>query len=135
MKKAFFLFLFLCSLFSISAQVIKRPDAKSKDWRILEKAQVAFDSGKYGEAVNLANAAKDSHVAEIKWEESVLDKALSPSAVQKAGSEFPQVLAILKERDEYIAIDLINSYLNKYGQSYFGNSVKKLASWIQAKSM
>lgn len=135
MKKAFFLVLFLCSLFSISAQVIKRPDAKSKDWRILEKAQVAFDGGKYGDAVNLANAAKDSHVAEIKWEESVLNKALSPSAVQKAGDEFAQVLAVLKERDEYTSIDLINSYLNKYGQSYFGNSVKRLASWIQAKSM
>jgi hypothetical protein len=124
---------FFSSLFFIFSQNIKRPDSAHKDWRILEKAQVAYDNGKYGDAVQLVNSAKDSHVLEIKWEEQVLTRALSPSAVRKAGDSLDDILEILKERDENAAVDLINSYTKRYGDKYFDSSISQLVSWIEAK--
>src|SRR5574344_647137 len=136
MKKfVVFTAVFFSALICIFAQTIKRPDSAHKDWRILEKAQVAYDNGKYGDAVRLVNSAKDSHVLEIKWEEQVLTRALSPSAVRKAGDSLDDVIVILKERDENAAVDLINSYTKRYGEKYFDNSISQLTSWIEAKEV
>lgn len=130
----------ICSLLFVSNFVFsqiapKKPESKELSWRILENAQVAFDNGKYGEAINLANKARENRKKEIDWELYVLDTALSPLAVRKAGELFPNVLEVLKERDENEAINLINKYLNLYSSERFDDSVYKLIAWLKSKKV
>jgi len=113
----------------------KRPDSKNYSWRILESAQVAYDAAYYGEALNLANNAKEKHRAESDWERYVLETALAPLAVRKAGDEFGEVLKVLREREEKDAIGLIEKYTRLYGEEKFDGSISKLVSWVKAKAV
>lgn len=134
-KKIAFGLVFFVSAFAAFCQPTpKRPEAEKYSWRILENAQVAFDSAKYSEAMNLANQARESRKAEITWEVFILEKALSPLAVRRAGESFADVLKILAERDENNAIELINKYLRRYGTEFYDDSISNLVSWIREKT-
>lgn len=113
----------------------KRPAAGNYSWRILENAHVAFDAGLYGEAMDLANRAKDSRRGEIEWETYVLESALAPLAVRRAGEEFKDVLKVLEERDEKDAVSLIRRYLNLYGENFYGGSISRMVAWVKSKSV
>ena len=113
----------------------KRPESKDFSWRILENAQVEFDLAHYGEAMNLANRAKQNRCAEVEWEVYVLEGALSPLAVRRAGEFFDDVLKVLRERDEHEAVALIEKYVNLYGVDFYGNSVYGMLDWVKAKAV
>lgn len=113
----------------------KRPESQNFSWRILENAQVAYDAAQYGEAMNLANRAKVNRKAEIDWEVYVLESAISPLAVRRAGEEFKEVLKVLKERDENDAISLINKYVRLYGVDFYDDSISNLVAWVKEKAV
>lgn len=134
MKKSalFFTSLFLCfSLFAQSSDARKLTNEEAP-WRILEQAQVAFDSGNYGNALNLSNKAKENRALEIHYEVNVLETALAPRQVRKAGEHFSDVLLVLSERDENEAISLINRYVERYGEAFYADSVTRLTEWLKA---
>ena len=135
-RKTFFAcaFSFAFSL-AFSATVPNHPDSMNVSWRVLENAQVAYDSAKYGEALNLANKAKASRKAEIEWESYILESALSPLAVRRVGDFFSDVLNILRERDENEAVAIIERYIRLNGESFYHNSVSELVSWVKAKAV
>ena len=120
---------------AFAAKAPKHPDAKNVSWRVLENAQVAYDAAKYGEALNLANKAKESRKAEVEWENYILESALSPLAVRRVGDFFNDVLNILRERDETEAISLIERYTNLHGEAFYHNSVSELVAWVKAKAV
>lgn len=125
---------FLLLSFSLFAQVVpKKPVSSEFSWRILQDAQFAFDKGEFSRAMNLANKAKVNRVAESDYEVYILDVALSPLAVRRAGENFDSVLEVLKERDQIEAISIINRYLSLYGEKFFQYSVHKMEDWVEAK--
>ncbi len=131
-KSIAFSLIFVSSLASAQSSP-KRPISGDYSWRILENANVAFDTARYGEAMDLANRAKDSRRAEIEWETYVLESALSPLAVRRAGDEFKEVLKVLNERDEKDAVALVNRYLKLHGESFFNESVSRMVEWVKSK--
>ena len=134
MKKLILSAFLLLSFFSLFAQVVpKKPVSSEYSWRILQDAQFAFDKGEFSRAMNLANKAKANRVAESDYEVYILDVALSPLAVRKAGEDFDAVLEVLKERDQNEAISIINRYLELYGAKTFGYSVHKMLDWVEEK--
>jgi tetratricopeptide (TPR) repeat protein len=126
-------FFLICSIGM--AQTPKRPESSQLSWRILEKANVAFDADDYGTALKLADTAKYNRSAEIKWESYVLGRALTPAAVRRAGDSFDAVLTVLRDRDETTAIELISSYQKRFGTAYFDNSIAKMVSWIKSRTV
>ncbi len=135
LKKSLLILFFLVSSFSYAQIVPKRPVASEFSWRILQSAQVAFENNDYSSAINLANKAKENRKAESAWEFYVLDTALSPLAVRRAGTAFSDVLDVLHERDENEAISLIKKYLDLYGTERFKNSVTNMVSWVKEKDV
>ena len=134
MKKLILSAFLLLSFFSLFAQVVpKKPVSSEYSWRILQDAQFAFDKGEFSRAMNLANKAKANRVAESDYEVYILDVALSPLAVRKAGEDFGAVLEVLKERDQTEAISIINRYLELYGEKFFQYSVHKMENWVEEK--
>ena len=119
----------LLPLFASTASARKLENDEAP-WRMLEQAQVAYDSGNYGVALNLANKAKENRALEINWELNVLENALSPQQVKKAGDHFDDVLSVLAERDSNEAIALIKQYLTLHGESFYENSITRLLEWL-----
>ena len=134
MKKIFLSLCFLLTFSLLFSQVVpKKPESSEFSWRILQDAQFAFDKGEISRAMNLANKAKANRVAESDYEVYILDVALSPLAVRRAGEDFDAVLEVLKERDQTEAISIINRYLELYGKSFFHYSVNKMEDWVEEK--
>lgn len=134
MKKTAAVIYFALSVAVLFARAPKKPQDVFA-YRVFEEAVVAFDAGLYGNALQLANKAKDLRHAEAEYETYVLENALSPRAVKRVGTDFRDVLAVLGERDEYEAIAIINRYLRRFGQDYFSHSVDRMVSWIKEKAV
>ena len=122
-----FLLSFCTSVFCVSYS--------EKSWRILEQAQVCFDSGNYGDAFKFAREAFVSRKNEAENEFNVLDKAISPAQVRRAGDEFSAVLKVLKEREQKEAVDIIEKYLKFYGSSYYKNSIHNMLDWLKERNV
>ena len=124
----------LLGVFSVFSQgVPKKPETSEFSWRILQDAKFAYDNGEFSRAMNLANKAKENRVAESNYEVYILDVALSPLAVRRAGEDFDSVLEVLKERDQSEAISIIKRYLGLYGAKKFAYSVHKMEDWVKEK--
>lgn len=75
-KSLFFvIFLFCFQIFAVSYS--------EKSWRILEQAQVCFDSKNYGDAFKYANQALSLRKEESENEYNILDAAISPVQVDR----------------------------------------------------
>lgn len=128
------LLLSFCFLSFLHAQnKVPHPvDSSERYGLYLEKAELAYDSAKFEEAIVLVEKAKDSRKAEIDYNLYVLDEALKPAAVQKTGDSIRNVLLILKERNSNNAIDLINRTLIQYGEEKFHNSISELYNFYKS---
>lgn len=134
MKRLILSFLVLLNFTSLFSQVVpKKPESSEFSWRILQDAQFAYDNGDIAMAMNLANKAKTNRVAESDYEVYILDVALSPLAVRRAGEDFESVLDVLKERDQVEAISIIKRYIELYGAKFFDYSVHKMEDWVKEK--
>ena len=134
LKKSILSGLFLLTIsFSFTQVVPKKPEFSEFSWRILQEAHFAYDKGEFAKAMNLANKAKANRVSESEYEVYILDVALSPLAVRRAGENFDAVLEVLKERDQIEAISIIKHYLELYGAKFFDYSVHKMEDWVKAK--
>ena len=134
MKKALiFALLLFCSL--CFAQTPRKLSNEEAPWRILSQAQLAFDSGNYGESLKLANKAKENRQDQITWESYILERALSPREVSRVGYHFSDVRAILRERDEHEAVTLLTEYEGRYTRDFFKNNVYLLADWIKESAV
>ena len=133
MKKTFILTaLILFALGGIaSAQHPVQPKVSEQSWRVLAKAQVAFDKGDYGDALALCEAAKQSRAKEVEWNQYVMNNTLHAPEVKKNGPFISDLMPILKEREDFDALDIINYWLGKRGAAYFGNSLPKLYDFLK----
>ena len=118
-------------LFYLSAiDKTMRPAKEDQDWRMLQQAENYFEDEKYGEAINLAEKAKDSRKQEVAWERYTIESSFKNSTVRKAGDSLSEVIDALKKRSSVSALNVISSAFDKKGESYFGNSVSKLNEYL-----
>lgn len=103
--------------------------------RVLEDAQYAYDSRSYGTALKLAEDAKLLRSQEVADYLGILDRALSPIEVRDAGDAISSVISVLKFREVYDAIDLIQYVVELKGVEYFNNSVSKVREYIASKEI
>jgi tetratricopeptide (TPR) repeat protein len=125
------LFLILFALASIN--VFSSENEAS--WKILEQAQVKFDSGNYGESLNLANNALSNRKEEVRSEYRILEDAVTPAQVRKAGNDLNDVIPVLEEREQKTALKIIDKYLKLFGKDFFNNDIKVLLSWLKNKDV
>lgn len=135
MKKIISVFLILITPFILFAKTPKKVKPADYSWRILEKAVVQYDSGNFGDAMTLALKAKESRKQESTYEFYILDKAVTARPVSRVGNHFNDVIKILKERDEYEAVSIINQYLELHGAEFFNENIHNMVNWIRDKAV
>lgn len=130
-KNAFILLaVFVCSLNTVFCV-----DFSEQSWRILEQAQVQFDSGNYGEALRLADKASSLRRTEAYEEYTAIDTAISSAEVKRAGDNIDNVVPVLKRRDQKTAVDIIEKYLSLFGKSRYDGNIHNLLEWIKNKAV
>ena len=137
MRKIFRLacFAFFVSVFFADINAASFSDSGEASWKIFQRAEVEFDSGNYGRALELANSAKAARNDESLYDYQTIDTAISVRQVIRAGDSFSGVISVLSERDEKNAVNIINKYLEKYGIEYFSDSVQNMLSWIKERAV
>jgi len=104
-----------------------------KSIRLLEEANYAFDLGEYGSAIKLAEEARITRESEAQNNLNILEDALKPNIVRKAGDSLIEVLSILKERQVYDAVSLIEYLINLKGEVFFNDSINTMKQYLEAK--
>ena len=135
MKKIVIVFSVLLMAYSaLCAQVRpKKPRDLAGDIKLLRHALIEFDDGKYGEALRLANDAKTARREIVAWEADTLAYALKSREVQKANGVLSDVLSVLKKREDYDAVEIIERYVGKKSSGFFNNSADALVSYVSTR--
>ena len=133
MKQTFPLKLsFTCIFFfSIYGLIFAENLVRTETWLILEQGNVAFDKGELGDALANAQKAQNMHKEEIVSSVSILEKALSPAEIKKEGDDIQSVRTMLEKREDTAAVEIVDSILQKYPSSFFGDSVQKMLEWLR----
>lgn len=133
MQKTFcrIIFLFLAAFAFSSAFGQTKPKEGDEDWRLLIKAQNAFDDSDFGTALSYAEKAKQSRRQEIDWKVYELENTLKNSKVRKANDNLEDVLEALPSYS-VTAFQIANSYVSSYGYAFFENSFSKLISFVDS---
>ena len=135
MKNKFLLcfFIFSCAVIScISAQHISSVRKPSGDeyWYILKQAQNAYDSAQYGQAIMLAENAKQKKKELAEWEGFILDQTQKNYSVRKAGDYLDDLLPVLKDKNYDEAVAIISKNLNAYGKDFFHGKFSEICKWV-----
>ncbi len=130
-RKVFLIAIILSALGGIlSAQHPVKPKVSEQSWRVLAKAQVAFDRGDYGDALALCAEAKKSRAREVEWNRYMMENTLHAPEVKKNGPFISDLMPILKEREDYEALEIVNYWLGKRGAQYFDNSLPNMYEFL-----
>ncbi|MBO4546770.1 MAG: hypothetical protein J5700_04240, partial [Treponema sp.] len=131
-RKVFFIATILLALGGLlSAQHPVKPKVSEQSWRVLAKAQVAFDRADYGEAIALCEDARKSRGKELKWNSYVMQNTLSSPEVKRNGPFISDLIPVLKDREDFEALEIINAWLDRKGADYFDNSLPKLFEYLK----
>ncbi|MDR1784978.1 MAG: hypothetical protein LBR23_00705 [Spirochaetaceae bacterium] len=104
-------------------------------WRILERAMVAFDSGKYGAALALAEQAREQKRINYEGYAQTLTRAMIPQEVQRAGDDIPAVIAVLESRQDREALRIITFYAEAKGVGFFDRRVTGMIDFLRQSSV
>jgi len=100
-------------------------------WLQLDKAHTAYAEGEYGTALELTQRARQSRHQMTVHRLSVLDVAFNPEDVRRVGDDLSLIRAVLLERDEREALDILDTLLKARNSGEFGNSATKLIDWLR----
>lgn len=96
-------------------------------------AKQYFDEGNYGKALKFAEDALRLKKENAAKDAKKLENSLATRQVKAAGDEIDNVLKVLKLRDEYDCINIINYYVSIKGVKYFNNSVREIVNYIKSQ--
>ena len=134
MKKTAIIFSVLLIASALAAQVQpKKPRDLSGDVKLLRLSLIEFDNGNYGEAFRLANEAKTARSEIVAWEADTLAYAMKSREVQRADGVLTDVLASLKKREDYDAVEIVERYVGKKTIGFFHNSAPALVSYVSTR--
>ena len=120
---------FLCIGFALSAATVGGNEA----WRILERAQIAFERGEAGEALLFCEQAREVHTAGIRSYIEILKKSLAPAEVKKAGDDIRDVQAVLEKRNDSPALAVFEAVQLNHPPDFFGKSVAAMLAWLEKR--
>lgn len=115
------------STFAINPQ---KPADMEGSWKILQKAQAAFDRADYSKSMALVTDCLSQRTREVEYIDFVLSNSLKPYQVRRAGDAIDDVLTVLSERQEYETIEIINKWVDIFGKDFFNDSIKQLKSFL-----
>ena len=135
MKKLIALLINVMLFFAVFAQKLQRPEHEMLAWKILQDAQLYYEQGDLGEAIRVADAAKQQRKNEVEWSLSVLNQALAPTSIQKLGDNIDLIMNAFEERNAEDALSIMHNVMIKYPAYTINNSVseliKKLSLYIE----
>ncbi|MGP1586961.1 MAG: hypothetical protein ACTTHG_01310 [Treponemataceae bacterium] len=133
MKKLAIFFVILFLSVSIFSQSLALSGLKEEElsWRLLEKAESAYDERNFSRSAKLVQIAKINRNLESKLYIEILEQALKPLPVQKVGNNIDNVLEILAERDAKDAIKIIKDTVKIHGQEYFEYDVQNILKYYK----
>lgn len=105
-----------------------------ESWRILKKAQQEFDLNNYSMAMQLVQEAVSARKKEVLQTSSILESALTPYQVRKAGDRIDDVLEVLSERQEYKAYSIIADIVESKGADFFNGSISNLTEYVKKRA-
>lgn len=123
-------FILLIGFVSLFAQNISETE---ESWKILQKAQQEFDANNFSNSMKFCQMAISQRKAECEQQYSILTKAVTPYQVRRVGENLNDVLAVLEERQEYGAIEIINTWVGKYSCEYFNESISTLREFLKKR--
>lgn len=126
MKKLIALIIIVMLFCAVFAQNIQRPEHETLSWKILQDAQLAYEQGDLGEAIRIADSAKQQRKNEVSWALSVLNQALAPAAIQKIGDKIDLITDALYEKNAEDALSIIHNTMIKYPADTINNSISEL---------
>lgn len=131
-RKVFFIAIILSALGGIlSAQHPVKPKVSEQSWRVLARAQVAFERGDYGEAIVLCGEARKSRIKELEWNRYVMQNTLSAPEIKRKGPLISDLIPVLKSREDFEALEIINAWVDRRGAAYFDDSLPKLFDYLK----
>lgn len=110
-----------------------RSDGSQESWLVLKKAQQEFDLNNYAMAMKLAQDSISLRKKEIQYADNILQSALNPYQVRKAGDYIEDVLKILDERQEYEVYSIIKRITEQKGIEFFEGSISKLTEYLKKR--
>lgn len=128
MKKTLFIFI---SLFTslLFAQTKINSDYASA----YRQALISFEDKQYGTSLKYAQEAIRLKKENVLKEVNKLERSLATREVRAAGDEINKVIKALQDRDEFDIAQIIEYYVEKKGNDYFNNSIKKLIAYIKTQ--
>ena len=131
---AFFSFFTIFLALEVFSQDPVRHENSVQSDRILARAQHAFDAGQYSEAMTLCEEARLARRNVVRWNCFVIGNVLAVSEIKKAGPFISDLMPILREREEYDAIEIIERQIELHGADFFGNSLPRLYAYLERLS-
>ena len=113
---------------SLSALFAQIPDPSVS--LILDKAEVSFENGEYGDALAKCEAARLGHRKAVERYLAVLNASLSPREVRHAGDDIASVRAVLEKRNDIEAVEIIDMILQRHPAPFFSKSMELLVAWL-----
>ncbi|MCH5283389.1 MAG: hypothetical protein J1E59_07030 [Treponema sp.] len=130
---AFFSFFTIFLALEVFSQDLLGPGNPVQSDRIFARAQHAFNTERYSEAMTLCEEARLTRINEVRWSCSVIGNVLTVTDVKKAGPFISDIMPILEEREEYDAIEIIENQIERHGSDYFGNSLPRLYDYLERR--
>lgn len=110
-----------------------KPKDLNGSWKILQKAQSAFDRADYSSAMSLVTECLAQRKIEVEYIDFRLANSLKPYQVRRVGDAIDDVVAILNERQEYETVSIINKWVKLFGKDFFEDSIQKLKEYLLSR--
>ncbi len=107
--------------------------SEEKPWHLLESAKIKMEQGEFGEALSLANSAREIHKKQSREKYDFLFKALKPKEVKRQGDDIYSVYSILKKRENYDACKILDDIFITHPPVFFDKSISALMEWLDKR--
>lgn len=113
-----------------SGALSKASPIAADDMRLLREANTAYRANDFGKALECAEQAKYARKQIIHWQYTTVNNSFKAGEVKRAHGILTDIIPILKEREEYDAINIIVYYQRKLPASYLKDSADNLANFL-----
>lgn len=121
----------ICFFSILAVNVFSQVNIGTKYNKAYRDAVYYYDIKEYGKALKNAEDAILFKKQQIQAEVKRLESSLESREVKSVGINIDKVIAKLEERGEKDCIEIINSYVKKYGKNYFENSITRVVEFIK----
>lgn len=130
MKKIFaILAITVVPLFALSAR--QNEFNRGDDVKALRNALIMFENQDYGNAQSYAQKAKIIRESIINWEVDILENSFKPAEVKYISTSISESIPIIRERQDFEALEIIDWYTSKNVKLYTEDSKTGLISFIK----